>query len=191
MTERSRPPVATDTEPLKGLHIRHLREADLPALEWEGEYTHFRNLYADAYARMQLGKAVLWVAEMRPHGLIGQVFIQLKLNARSRLADGWSRAYLHSFRVRPEYRRKGVGSLMMQVVEDDLQRRGFRYVLLNVTQDNQPALDLYQRLNYEVIGKDAGKWSYMDQFGQVQFVHEPGWRMRKRLVGGEDMANRM
>ncbi|KAA3643060.1 MAG: GNAT family N-acetyltransferase [Chloroflexi bacterium] len=181
MTEHRPPPIATASEPVEGLLIRHLREADLPALEWEGQYTHFRNLYAEAYQRMQVGKAVLWVVEVPQIGLIGQAFIQLKINGRPRLADGWSRAYLHSFRVRPEYRGRGVGTRMMQVVEDDLQRRGFRNVLLNVTRDNQAAYDLYMRLNYQVVGEDEGKWSYVDQHGVVQHVHEPGWRLQKSL----------
>ena len=181
MTERINPPVATSPEPIEGLEIRHLRQADLPALEWEGEYAHFRNLYADAFQRMQVGQALLWVAELPQVGVIGQVFLQLKINGRPRLADGWRRAYLHSFRVRPEYRGRGIGTRMMQVVEADLQRRRFRFVLLNVTQDNQAAIDLYTRLNYEIVGEDAGKWSYLDQHGHVQYVHEPGWRMQKKL----------
>lgn len=181
MTERSLPPLARESEPLDSLTIRHLRQADLPALEWEGEYAHFRNLYADAFQRKQVGQALIWVAELPKMGVIGQVFIQLKINGRPRLADGWRRAYLHSFRVRPELRGRGVGTKMMNVVEADLLHRGFRYVILNVTQDNQAARDLYIRLNYEVVGEDAGKWSYVDQYGKVQYVHEPGWRMRKRL----------
>ena len=184
MTEGSLPSLEITPQPLDGLTIRHLRQADLPALEWEGEYAHFRNLYAEAFQRMQVGQALIWVAEVPSVGVIGQAFIQLKINGRPRLADGWHRAYLHSFRVRLELRGRGVGTKMMNVVETDLRRRGFRYVMLNVTQDNQAARDLYIRLNYEVVGEDAGKWSYVDQHGKVQYVHEPGWRMRKRLAIG-------
>ena len=188
MTERSLPPLATESAPLDDLTIRHLRQADLPALEWEGQYAHFRNLYAEAFQRMQVGQALIWVAELPDVGVIGQVFIQLKINGRPRLADGWRRAYLHSFRVRPELRGRRVGTRMMEVVEADLRRRGFRYVMLNVTQDNQAARDLYIRLGYDVVGEDAGKWSYVDQHSKVQYVHEPGWRMQKRLryTGGQE-----
>ena len=182
MTERNLPPLAIAPEPIEGLVIRHLRVDDLLQLEWEGEYAHFRNLYAEAYQRMKAGRAVLWVAEIPQAGIIGQVFIQLKIQGRPRLADGWRRAYLHSFRVRPEYRGMGVGTKMLQVIEVDLRHRSFRYILLNVTQDNLAAFDLYARLHYQVIGEDAGNWSYTDQNGKVHYVHEPGWRMQKDLM---------
>ena len=32
---------------LSRLVIRQAIESDLPAMEWDGEFTHFRNLYAD------------------------------------------------------------------------------------------------------------------------------------------------
>jgi len=44
--------------------IRQLNKEDLPALEWEGEFKHFHNLYADTYERMLRGLTVMWVAEL-------------------------------------------------------------------------------------------------------------------------------
>jgi len=46
--------------------IRPLAEADLPALEWDGEFTHFRRVYARAYERSRRGHALLWVAARPP-----------------------------------------------------------------------------------------------------------------------------
>jgi len=47
---------------LERVNIRHLTKKDLPALEWEGEYQHYRQVYANAYTRITGGRAVLWVA---------------------------------------------------------------------------------------------------------------------------------
>ncbi|RPJ37769.1 MAG: hypothetical protein EHM21_17775, partial [Chloroflexi bacterium] len=91
---------------LRQVIVRTVAEADLPGMEWDGEYTHFRRMYAEAYQRMRRGYTVLWVAELPGTGLVGQVFIQLVCD-RPELADGQERAYLYSFRVRSAYRGQG------------------------------------------------------------------------------------
>jgi ribosomal protein S18 acetylase RimI-like enzyme len=161
--------------------IRRLQKADLPILEWEGEYTRFRNVYADVFRRMQDGVAFMWGADLPEVGLIGQVFVQFNTN-RAELADGYKRAYIHSFRVQPAYRRAGVGTLLMETAEADLIQRGFREVSLNVTLQNPDARRLYERLGYKIIREDPGRWWYYDENNQLQEVHEPGWRMLKVLV---------
>lgn len=160
--------------------IRHLVQEDLPALEWQGEYRHFRRLYAEAYRRAQRGLAVLWVAELYGTGVIGQVFIQL-LCDRSELADGNTRAYLYSFRILPSYRRAGLGSRMLQHVEADLRSRGFQRLTLNVARDNPLARSLYERHGFQIIAEEPGKWSFIDHNGVRQYVEEPAWRMEKAL----------
>jgi ribosomal protein S18 acetylase RimI-like enzyme len=160
--------------------IRKVREDDLAAMEWDGEFSHFRRVYQDAYQRMQRGQSALWVAELAPDLLIGQVFVQFFCD-RPELADGISRAYLYSFRVRPPYRGSGLGTRMMDVVEDDLRRRGFEYVTLNVARDNPRAQQLYIRRGYYVVAPEPGIWSYPDETGVWRRVEEPAWRMEKIL----------
>jgi ribosomal protein S18 acetylase RimI-like enzyme len=170
-----------DSQLLDNLIVRLIQESDLPALEWEGEYRHFRRVYADAFERSQRGLSVLWAAELPPWPfIIGQVFIQLICD-RPELANGIDRAYLYSFRVRPTYRGKGIGTRIMQVVEDDLRKRGFRSVMLNVARDNYSAQRLYFRRGYKVIAAEPGKWSYPDENGVWRHVEEPAWRLEKRL----------
>jgi ribosomal protein S18 acetylase RimI-like enzyme len=100
---------------------------------------------------------------------------------RPELADGRSRAYVYSFRVRRPYRGAGLGTRLMEVVEDDLRRRRFSHVTLNVAKDNPRARELYQRLGYAVTAHEPGRWSYPDHNGVWQHVHEPAWRMEKEL----------
>jgi ribosomal protein S18 acetylase RimI-like enzyme len=185
MAEIDKPQLQTsrgEDDWLSKVVVRHAREDDLPAIEWGEAYREFRNVYAEAYRRMTKGLAVMWLAELPDWGLVGQAFVQLKSNDR-KMADGRRRAYVHSFRVRPAWQGRGLGSNIMQVVEDDLLQRGFREVTLNVAKDNPGALRLYQRLGYEVIAEIPGKWSYYDPNGVLRHIREPGYRLMKGLRG--------
>jgi len=160
--------------------IRQANKEDLPALEWNGEYTHFRRLYADTYAMVEQAKAVIWIAELNGKGLIGQCFVSLK-GTRPELADGVERAYIYGFRIQPQHRNQGVGTRMMLTIEGDLRKRGFRQVTLNVGQENLEARRFYNRLGYLITGSEPGRWSYIDDKGKRQDVIEPAWRMVKDL----------
>lgn len=162
------------------VYIRQANKDDLPDLEWKGEYTHFRRLYADTYTMVEQDRAVIWIAEADGSGLIGQCFVSLKGN-RPELADGVERAYIYGFRIQPLYRNQGIGTRMMYAVEEDLRQRGFRQVTLNVGQDNLDARRFYDRLGYIIIGSDPGRWSYIDDKGKRRDVIEPAWRMIKDL----------
>lgn len=181
MTEpasREKPP-----EWMADLVIRTVRSEDLPALEWNGEYTHYRRMYADAYQRSLTNRAVLWVAELPEAGIIGQAFVQL-LCDRPELADGSCKAYMYAFRVKPEYRSHGVGRKLILTMEADLRRRGYSQVTLNVARENIAARRLYERLGYRVTAPEPGLWSYQDHLGEWHNVEEPAWRMEKELATG-------
>jgi len=174
--------IATPTQVnwMDAVIIRHLRESDLPALEWEGEYIHYRRLYQDAYRRMLRGVTVLWVADLPGTGILGQLFIQLQCD-RPELCDGVNRAYLYGFRIRPAYRGSGLGSAMMATVEHDLAMRGFTSITLNVARDNTDAIRLYRRRGYRIVAPEPGRWQYVDHTGMLVNVHEPAWRMEKMI----------
>jgi ribosomal protein S18 acetylase RimI-like enzyme len=161
--------------------IRHLRPNELTALEWDGAYAHFRRVYARALQRAQNGMAVLWVAEGEESSLIGQVFVLLNSEFDPQLANGEDRAFIHSFRVRPEYRSRGLGARLLQIAEADLAARNFKIVGLNVADDNVPARRFYERHGYRPVMKVSGEWSYTDHLGVDRDVKEPGWRLIKNL----------
>jgi ribosomal protein S18 acetylase RimI-like enzyme len=158
--------------------IRKMQKADLPALEWDGEFTRFREVYRLEFERSQIGGSVLWVAEKTDFGVIGQLFVQLNAE-RQELANGLSRAYMYAFRIRQPYRNLGLGTRMMEIMEEDLLRRGFTWITLNVGKTNYSARRLYSRLGYRVVAHEDGRWSYRDEKGILQNVEEPAWRMEK------------
>lgn len=61
------------------------------------------------------------------------------------------RQYPHVFLlyVDPEHRRRGIGSALMQQAEDWAKVRGDNQIGLQVFQQNQPALRLYEKLGFE------------------------------------------
>ena len=162
------------------LRIRRMTREDLPQLEWNGEFIHFRNVYKNVYQRMQHGTSEAWVAETPQAEIIGQVFLQLESD-RPELADGWNRAYLYSFRIKAPYRNRGLGTSMLHVLEDFLFARNFTRLTLNVARDNPDAIRLYKRHGFQIVAEEPGIWSYIDHEGQWKTVEEPSWRMEKRL----------
>ena len=170
---------------LARVQIRQLRAADLPALEWEGAYTHFRRVYARAYQRALRGLSVLWVAEGEGGRLLGRVFVLLRSETDPAAADGKHRAFIYSFRVRSEVQNRGLGTRLIHIAETDLATRGFAIASLNVGADNLGALRLYERLGYQRQHPVSGYWTYEDHLGIQREVHEPGWRMCKSITNNK------
>lgn len=172
---------SNNQETLADLVIRKVTEPDLTALEWEGAYLHYRRMYAGIYRAACSGTTLMWLVETAQGALVGQAFVMLVSTDKS-AADGRERAYVFAFRVKPAWRNQGVGAYLMEFIEDDLRKRGFKTVTLNVAKDNPGALRLYRRLGYRVIGSKPGVWSYKDHQGKLCKVNEPAWRMHKHLA---------
>lgn len=159
--------------------IREGREEDLPALEWEGAYSHFRGVYRRAMQEARRGKRMLLVAEVDDR-VVGQIFIQFNY-FRAELDDGVPSGYLHAFRVRPELRGQGIGTQLLRRAEVALRERNLDRAVVAVARDNQGALRLYKRLGYQILIKDPGIWNYVDHNGRLRIVHEPSYLLGKML----------
>ena len=160
--------------------IRQAKKKDLIALEWDGAYLNFRRMYAEIYRDSLLGKTQMWLVEFPSGEVVGQSFVML-WGGGSGVADGKDYAYLFSFRIKPEWRNYGIGTYLMNFIEDHLIERRVRFLTLNVAKDNPGALRLYQRLGYRILHATPGYWSYVDHEGRTQQVYEPAWRMIKEL----------
>ena len=159
--------------------IRVATKADIPKLEWYGQFIHYRNLFRRAYREQLEGRRVMLVADCNDFP-VGQLFIQLHSSNRL-IADGHRRAYFYSFRVMEMFRRQGIGTALVNEAEGIVMRRGFTSVTIAVVKENQAALRLYRRLGYRQFAEDAGRWSYIDHKGETQYVHEPCWVLEKSL----------
>lgn len=159
--------------------IRHAKEADLPALEWEGEYRKYRRIYRRAMEEAQRGRRILFVAEIEGE-IVGQIFIQLS-HHRSRPKGMSSTGYLQSFRIKPPFRNIGIGTRLICQAEEALKERGYKRAIIAVAQHNQDAQRLYERHGYSVFREDPGEWSFIDDQGLPQYISEPAYLMEKQL----------
>ncbi len=77
------------------------------------------------------------------------------------------RGWVYYVAVRPEYRREGIGSALMNRVEEDLARLGCSKINLQVRASNTEVVTFYQRLGYEIeervsMGKRLEETRYKD-----------------------------
>lgn len=159
------------------IHVRLAQKADLPLLEWYGQYSHFRNLYRRAFREQQAGRRLMLIADCGGFP-IGQIFIHM----RPQMSAGeQAYGYLYSFRVMDLFRGHGIGSFLLQQAETALIERGYNRAAIAVAKNNPRATSLYERRGYRRYGEDAGHWQYKDHLGVVRQVHEPCWLLEKLL----------
>lgn len=160
--------------------IRKVHETDLTALEWEGEYKHFRRLYQQAYRESLVGKRILLLAEVEDQ-VIGQLFIHLHSRWYAHFKPD-NAAYLHSFRVRPGYREQGVGARLLNTAEERLLEISYNRSVISVAKENPRALRMYEGNGYHIFSQDPGVWSYYDDKGVIRTVMEPAFVLTKILA---------
>ena len=159
--------------------VRFATDADLTALEWEGQFVHYRRLFKKAVAEARRGRRLLLLAEVEGQ-IVGQVFVQLSTRLAFS-ASGCSSGYLYAFRVKEPHRNQGIGTQLIREAESRLRRLGYDRVVISVATRNTAARRLYERLDYRIFSEDPGEWSYVDHLGQVREVREPAFVLEKWL----------
>ncbi len=61
--------------------------------------------------------------------------------------------HIVTINVAPSFRRKGIATRMLLEIESFLKQRSVTEIRLEVREDNNPALKLYQKLGYQTLGK--------------------------------------
>jgi ribosomal protein S18 acetylase RimI-like enzyme len=154
--------------------LRLAVKTDLPKLEWYGQYTHFRHLFRRAFREQEQGRRMMVIADCNDFP-IGHVFVQLGGGDEDR------RAYLYSLRVMEMFRKRGIGTRLIEDAESRLIEIGYRWSTIAVSKTNHGARRLYERLGYMVFRDDPGEWNYRDHEGTTRYVREPCWMMEKEL----------
>jgi ribosomal protein S18 acetylase RimI-like enzyme len=168
-------------------HIRSATESDLPALEWDGEYKHFRRVYRQALREAQRDRRLIFLAESTGE-VIGQLFVHLHSIWESSFGSAKA-GYLHSFRVKPDFRCQGIGSQLLHTAEEALIARGYRRSVISVAKVNSRAQRLYLHNGYTIYSEDPGKWAYVDHRGRMKHISEPAYVMIKVLRNGHSPRN--
>jgi len=82
--------------------------------------------------------------------------------------DEW---YVDALAVFTDWGRQAIGTRLLQAAEQQARHHGYPKIALNVAQENEQALSLYQRLQYVVTQ-------------QTLLYHHPHVRLVKRLANG-------
>ncbi len=104
------------------------------------------------YRNISLGNAVFWTVE-HDGELIGELYAFLNIEEDKDFADGIATAYLCAFRVKKEYRGRGIGSGMMEAALADLKARGFLRATIGVSEERNKKL--YRRMGFDTKIKDC------------------------------------
>ena len=163
-----------------GFVIRPGVMADLPALEWEGEYLRYRAVYRAALEAAERGERALLVADVDGQ-VVGQIFIHFVCPWP--IPGSFAPAgYLYAFRVRPEHRGRGLGRALLQQAENLLEAAGAAHAVIAVARNNPEARRLYERRGYSWLADDPGRWTYVDERGETKHVYEPAHLLVKSLT---------
>lgn len=157
--------------------LRAATRADLPKLEWYGQYAHYRNLFQRAYREQRAGRRLILLADSNNFP-IGHVFVQF---IRPEGQETGGRAYLYSLRVMEMFQGHGIGTRLIREAEQISAARGYEFATIAVAKTNHGARRLYERLGYRVFGDDPGEWSFLDHEGRTRQVQEPCWLLQKEL----------
>ncbi len=160
--------------------IRLIREADLPELEWDGEYTRYRKVYREVYRNFEKGISLPFVAETTADGIIGQVFLTRKEPNPSYMPRS-RYFFISSFRIKPGFRDRGLGSRLLDVCFREVRSHRLRDIFLNCAAANNRARHFYEKHGFRVVRLDEGNWSYVNHEGLVITEHESAYLMKKTL----------
>ena len=132
------------------------------------------------YRNIASGNAIFWALE-NDGELIGELYAFLDLEDKD-FADGESAAYLCAFRVKREYRGRGLGSRLMNAALAELKEIGFRVATIGVSSDEPLNIKRYRRLGFSVKVKDCHYDPCgMDENNQPEY-DEAGWWLLAKVL---------
>jgi GNAT superfamily N-acetyltransferase len=149
-----------DGDRLRAIRLRALRDAP-KAFAATLDETAARPL--DTWNR-QLEQLATFVATVNIHD-IGLV----RGSPHDHLADA---AYLVSMWVAPEARRRGIGLALVDAVVNWARTQGHGRLLLDVGEQNAPAIALYERAGFVSSGQMSTLQSHRGPIREIQFVLE-------------------
>lgn len=154
------------------LTVRDLTEADLPACSWYGSATGLASV-AEAIQRARRGE-VDYLAVCPPSGLpvaVGGIDY-------TKPPGG---ATIWQLSVQAELRSCGIGTVLINALEQRARTRGLTWVELGVDENKPRPQALYERLGYTVTGTEPGAWNEESADGTITLYKTTITLLRKRV----------
>lgn len=135
--------------------VRNCRREDLPRV-----YEINLKAFSQPHQMVEFS----WFYEMEPSGtyiavdknrnkIIGFVFGVYRpvffYLEKADIKDGW----IPLIAVDPEYQKRGIGTLLMQTIEEYLRSKGAKEVKVEVRENNTGALEYYNKIGFEIHKK--------------------------------------
>lgn len=132
---------------LSQLVIRKAEKSDLKRL-YEIEVKCFRE---DAFPYPFIERFVkdpefITLAAILENKIVGFIVASIETFKSERVG------HIYSINVEPEYRRRGIGSRLLESMEENLRKRGAKACYLEARKDNIAAINLYLKHKYSVVG---------------------------------------
>lgn len=150
------------------LSLQPLRENEIALLPREARPDAHRM----RFYRQQAGEALYLIAWLGLHP-VGQLLLTWAGEQREPMVSGLVRCpNLSDFIVVPAYRSQGIGSRMLDSIEQLVMERGYQQIGLGVSVKNPRARSLYERQGYRDtgLGEYLDSWSWIDEQGQEYLV---------------------
>ena len=68
-------------------------------------------------------------------------------------------AQINNIAVHPDFRGQGIGKAALKIILKEIQEKGAEFVSLEVRPSNAPALALYRKLGFKVLGSRKGYYT--------------------------------
>jgi len=152
--------------------VRLLEERDVRVLIETFRFSrpHVTNHWRERKA----GLRSMFVAE-----LDGETAGNVSFEERS---DAPGMLHLFALAVLPPLQNRGVGMRLIEAVEEEAAHRSLGGIDLSVAIDNEGALRLYERLDYERVGGiHENRWTWIGPEGERRDVVEDCYRFVKRF----------
>ena len=154
------------------LTVRDLTEDDLPGLSWYGNATDVAAV-ADAIQRARRGE-VDYVGVCPPSGLPVAV-------GGADYTKPPGAATIWQLSVQAELRGCGIGTVLIDALEQRIRARGIGWAELGVDVNAARPQALYERLGYTVSGSEPGAWNQEAPDGTVSRYETRITLLRKQL----------
>ena len=120
-----------------------------------------REQAAEWLAQLRAGNRMTWVYETDGQ-FVGEISLVHTHPDPDYTAPG-RRAYLSRLVVKPEYRRRGIGRLLVRFAAEKARELGYKELSIGVDLDNYPALRLYAEEGFDRLLR-------VDKDGQGEYV---------------------
>ena len=154
------------------LAVGDMCDNDLADLAWSGNPAHLRSV-AGALQRAAHGLEDYLVARAPD----GQPVAKMRVDYASEADTG----VFSQLAVMDLLQGLGIATMLIGVGEQRVHTRGLAFAALGVEDNNPRARSLYQRLGYQVAGRQHASWEVEDDTGALQVYETTLTILRKHL----------